>query len=188
MKVLLRLVLLICSFHVVVVTGYWRGAGGDQPGSGSAAAIDDAEKVDTQAPIKDDSHEDSVDFDDCDPNWETEQAKYIGARNSMWSNPDCYDFTLYRGCFCPSTFRGPHQVSIRDGELVAPTSPSDVPDMNELFDLVNDKCFENCPSRGAFYCNVTYAPEGYIEQIDVNERSYVSDDEFVYIISNFTFC
>ena len=127
----------------------------------------------------------------CDPNWEQTAQDYNAAYNERWSNPSCYSFTLYNGCFCPSTVRGPHDIVVQDGVIVSPSDPDNemfLVTMNDIFAKIYNECIANCPDEGADRCEITYAPEGYVTSAFIDISEQMADEETRYEITNFQLC
>lgn len=117
----------------------------------------------------------------------------------LWQsqNLTSYDFTLTRQCFCPEEWRGPVNVSVRNGTVTSVTYTSsgqtaepdrfgDVDTINELFDVIRD-AYEgrNTFNEKAETVNVTYHPElGYPLTIYIDVSTMIADEEQGYTIEN----
>ena len=94
----------------------------------------------------------------------------------LWQSQNLtnYDFTLERQCFCPTDWRGPVDIQVRNGKAISVTYVSngqaataekfgDVDTIEKLFDVIRD-AYEgkNSFEQKAETVNVTYHPEkGY---------------------------
>jgi hypothetical protein len=110
----------------------------------------------------------------------------------LWQsqNLTSYDFTLERQCFCPEDWRGPVNITVRNGKVTsvvyvsngqtATTEKfSDVDTIEELFNIIRDAY----DGKGAFdqkaeTVNVTYHPEmGYPLTIYIDVSQMMADEE-----------
>jgi len=117
----------------------------------------------------------------------------------LWQsqNLKSYDFTLTRQCFCPEEWRGPVNISVRNGTVTSVTYTTsgqaaeadrfgDVDTIDELFDVIRD-AYEgnNTFDQKAEAVNVTYHPElGYPQTIYIDVSTMIADEEQGYTIEN----
>ena len=122
------------------------------------------------------------------------------ARNEkLWQSRSLasYDFTLTRQCFCPEEWRGPVNISVRNGTVTSVTYTTsgqaaeadrfgDVDTIDELFDVIRD-AYEgnNTFDQKAEMVNVTYHPElGYPQTIYIDVSTMIMDEEQGYTVEN----
>jgi hypothetical protein len=115
----------------------------------------------------------------------------------LWQsqNLTSYDFTLERQCFCPEDWRGPVNISVRNGEVTSVTYVSngqtataekfgDVDTIDELFNVIRD-AYEgrNTFDEKAETVNVTYHAEmGYPLTIYIDVSQMIADEEQGYTV------
>ena len=115
----------------------------------------------------------------------------------LWQsqNLTSYDFTLERQCFCPEDWRGPVDITVRNGKVTSVTYVSngqtataekfgDVDTIDELFGVIRD-AYEgkNTFDQKAETVNVTYHPEmGYPLTIYIDVSQMMADEEQGYTI------
>jgi len=117
----------------------------------------------------------------------------------LWQsqNLTSYDFTLERQCFCPEDWRGPVNITVRNGKVTSLVYVSngqtatadkfgDVDTIDELFDVIRD-AYEgkNTFDQKAETVNVTYHPEmGYPLTIYIDVSQMMADEEQGYTVEN----
>ena len=138
-----------------------------------------------------------ADLQHCDFDYEALADEWT-SRKHAWNNYNertsinCYNMTVSRFCLCPEEYRGPFEVVVHDDAIVSPDfTRYDLKTMNELFDLVYEKCIESCPGDGAAFCSVQYAPEeqgSYITSLFINPSYQIMDNAISLSISSLDFC
>jgi hypothetical protein len=117
----------------------------------------------------------------------------------LWQsqNLTSYDFTLERQCFCPEDWRGPVNITVRNGKVTSVTYVSngqtataekfgDVDTIEELFSVIRD-AYEgkNSFDQKAETVNVTYHPEmGYPLTIYIDVSQMMADEEQGYTVED----
>lgn len=125
----------------------------------------------------------------CDANWEQTKADYE-ANVATWGSPECYAFTIRRGCFCTDAIRRPARVRVENGVVVTPANSQELflRPMAELFDEVFRLCVKDCPDRGAARCDVSYGAAGNLQAVFIDRSFMIADEEISYDIYNYTTC
>ncbi len=112
----------------------------------------------------------------------------LDAARQRWADAglDAYRMTLQRSCFCPEDYRGPFEVTVRDGAVAsarfdgATVDPERVVTVDGLFGLIED-AYE----RGAERVDVTFDPElGYPTELYIDVSSQMADEEVGYTVSD----
>ena len=130
--------------------------------------------------------------DQCDPNWQTlnvQLKRNRAAWNQYSKSMKCYTMVFARQCFCPPEWRGPFDATV-DGRVVYPKRFS-IPTMDEIFDMVQERCIDGCPKRGAVLCNVKFASEdegSYIKSLYIDQIKQIADEEIGYTIDDLKPC
>jgi hypothetical protein len=115
----------------------------------------------------------------------------------LWQSQNLtnYDFTMERQCFCPTDWRGPVNITVRNGKVTSVTYVSngqtadtekfgDVDTIEELFGIIRD-AYEgkNSFEQKAETVNVTYHPEkGYPLTILIDVSTMIADEEQGYTV------
>lgn len=151
----------------------------------------------------------------CNPQqWQKTKKEYENNRNGKWNDPLCYEFNIFRHvCYCEVEVAGPFQVQVRNNIVTEfdpmPDSVDNfppIPTMNDLFEIVYERCIRNNPcsnnddnnqdggynaagSAAADYCLVTYGREyGEITSLSIDYDSVAIDEEIFITISDFKLC
>lgn len=142
-----------------------------------------------QGALVDGSQESLLIFDEkCDPKWRKTKQTLKQNIRSHWQDPQCYDFTFTRYCFCMPEDVGPFNVKVRDGVVVEPVGKG-IPTMPEIFSMINAKCIAGCnKDKGAVLCNVDYDQQGWVKSLYIDESSFIADEETSFVISDFKVC
>ena len=118
----------------------------------------------------------------------------LNAARRRWAEegPQAYVMVLFRSCECTPEMTGPVRVSVLNGNimsrrytengmLVAASMANSFPDVEGLFDFIEDAQRQN-----AFRLEVSYDPvRGYPTLISVDYDRMIADDEFVYTTLSF---
>ena len=130
-------------------------------------------------------------FQQCNDNdWKEHRRDFLRVRRRHdWRMAtENYDFTLTRFCFFESDCNEPVNISVRNGQVVAPKNAKNLPTMKEIFQLIHDKCFSKCPEEHDFVCDVSYNTAGYVEKLFIDDTFVTSksqEEEAHYVITNF---
>jgi Family of unknown function (DUF6174) len=130
----------------------------------------------------------------CDPEWEAKLVEYNRTRQEIWTNPTCYSYIFVRTCFCPPEYMRPVRVHVTNDTVTNVSYVMDddanativgeydrhFPTMNELFDIVNNSCFDGCPDDGATLCLMEYDNvTGTIDHVYIDHSKMIMDEEMV---------
>lgn len=96
---------------------------------------------------------------------------------------DAYAMVLHRQCFCPPEYRGPYEVEVRGGEVVAvrdvatgdPVPAENArlfPSVEEIFDRI-----EAAIRRSVARLDVEYAERGWPIRVWIDEDERIADEE-----------
>lgn len=118
------------------------------------------------------------------------QAELTANRN-LWEEeePEAYSFVVQNGCFCLEDVRGPHRVSVVDGEITdvvfadsgEPYTLDTVYTIDGYFDILQQGLDEDW-----FSLEATFDPEfGFPLTIAGNPSAQLADEEVFYTISDF---
>lgn len=100
-----------------------------------------------------------------------------------------YDVTI--SCFCPVSYVGPHELRIRNGEVVSyrlkaqdqEADESIIPDLRiETLDKRVEQLLMEDPEMSEVAYHITY---GFAENAYFDMDSQIADEEWGFIISNF---
>ena len=129
----------------------------------------------------------------CQDNWR-QIRKRLRASQTKWAkkapSTSCYNMTLAKQCFCTPEWIGPHALQITNGAIKNTTIPStEMPTVEDLFDLVDEHCVADCPASGAASCKVRFDPVyGYIKSLWIDVSAQMADEEIGYVVSDLSFC
>lgn len=118
------------------------------------------------------------------------QAELTANRN-LWeeNKPEAYSFVVQNGCFCLEEVRGPHRVSVVDGEITdvvfadsgEPYTLDTVYTIDGYFDILQTGLDEDW-----FSLEATFDPNlGFPLTIAGNPVAELADEEVFYTISDF---
>jgi hypothetical protein len=131
--------------------------------------------------------------DRCGSNWRQIKKRLYRSRR-RWerkaTNPDCYNMTVEKICFCAPAYRGPHNISVVHNKIQNTSEfATQMVTVKDLFHLVNENCVKNCPQSGAASCTVQFDPEyGFVSYLYVDPTLRIKDEEFGYNVTNLKFC
>jgi Family of unknown function (DUF6174) len=165
----------------------------------------------TDPSINDDPSIDDEDADDdfspwvfgeegCDEHWPQTKLDYETNMREHWSNPSCYLYEFQYIVFGPPELLRPIRISVVDGvvdhveDVEDPSNVTPSPyipqlTMNDIFDEIQKKCFQDCPEKGAPECSVHYdALHGNVKDLMINDSLVISDMVYMLQITNFQPC
>ncbi|MGP1386273.1 MAG: DUF6174 domain-containing protein [Thainema sp.] len=115
----------------------------------------------------------------------------LNANRNLWeeNKPEAYSFVVQNGCFCLEDVRGPHRVSVVDGEITdvvfadsgEPYTLDTVYTIDGYFDILQTGLDEDW-----FSLEATFDPDlGFPLTIAGNPSAQLADEEVFYTISDF---
>lgn len=115
----------------------------------------------------------------------------LEANRNLWeeNKPEAYSFVVQNGCFCLEEVRGPHRVSVVDGEITdvvfadsgEPYTLDTVYTIDGYFDILQTGLDEDW-----FSVEATFDPNlGFPLTIAGNPVAELADEEVYYTISDF---
>ena len=130
----------------------------------------------------------------CMVSWEDDKAEFDAARATFDSQlrSGCYSYIFQQFCFCPAIAVQPYQVFVKGGKLIRPLEATGLQQyvltMEQIFDVIEERCFSNCPDEGPITCDVTYGREGYVTSVFIDQSEIIADEEISYTVTDFAFC
>lgn len=122
------------------------------------------------------------------PTGGAERSPDLDAARERWQEAgfDAYQMTLQRSCFCPEDYRGPFEVTVRNGAVESATFNGTAVDAErvltvaDLFDLLEDAY-----DQGAARVDVTFDDElGYPTSLYIDYNEQMADEEVGYTVSS----
>ena len=99
---------------------------------------------------------------------------------------DAYRMTLQRSCFCPEDYRGPFDVTVRDGAVAtvrfngASLDADRAVTVDDLFALIEDAYKRNAAS-----VDVAFDPDlGYPTSVGIDYSTQMADEEMAYTVAD----
>jgi hypothetical protein len=131
----------------------------------------------------------------CPKSWKRLRSQYYRNRDK-WEeeapSTTCYNMTIQATCFCVDTYRQPHYLVVRNGEIQNSSVgeyAAEMPTVDGLFRRLYNSCLRNCPRSGAAECKVKFNKDyGYITSIYIDQSELIADEEINYTVSELTFC
>jgi len=119
----------------------------------------------------------------------------IRANEALWKSKhvSSYDYSLEQSCFCPSNFKGPVDIQVRNGEMTSviytdngqkADAPifADVDTITNLFTVIEDAYINK-----VYKLDVTYdAANGFPTRIYIDVLADETDTPRIITITNFT--
>jgi Family of unknown function (DUF6174) len=102
----------------------------------------------------------------CDEGW-AQIKQHYEENMELWANPSCYSYELQYIDFGEDEALRPIRVFVVDGIVdhvedvedpssIAPSPYIPLLTMNEMFDDIKEKCFQDCPEKGSPGCLVQF--------------------------------
>lgn len=115
------------------------------------------------------------------------RAFVVAAERWGEAGPGAYRMTLQRSCFCPPDWRGPFEVTVRDGSVVSATYEGEAVDAERVVTVeALLALLEDAYRRGAERVDAFYDPEfGYPTQFYVDYDARMADEEVGYEVTAF---
>ncbi|GKY91366.1 hypothetical protein MPSEU_000108800 [Mayamaea pseudoterrestris] len=130
--------------------------------------------------------------DRCQADWRQIRRRLASAKR-RWARKapsvGCYNMSIEKVCLCPDCI-GPQDVKVVRSKIQNPQKcTKDLPTVSELFDLVEQYCVKDCPSSGAFSCEVEFDDKyGYVTDLNIDVVENMKDEELIYSVKKLSFC
>lgn len=105
--------------------------------------------------------------------------RQLASSRLEWNQRTCYD---YEFLYTSSVTASQEVIQVRNG-VVVETSGVFTKTMDDLFDVVQETCIEQC-----LQCDIVYSPLGYIESLVIDYDPSSTRDEIGYFVSNLKLC
>lgn len=64
----------------------------------------------------------------------------------------------------------------------------EIPSMENMFDYIEERCFQSCPYKGPARCKASYNVDGSLRSLLIDQTRRVVDEEIIYTITNVEMC